>query len=133
MKEDSLGKKISTLRKSRAMTQMDLADLMNVTDKAVSKWERDLARPDIDSLPKLAEALGVSLDELMSSHQKPVPLWTKLGEIIRIILKAIPLAMGIAVIVLSILKEIDTTSAILLLGIGMTSLAILLLDQADGS
>ena len=130
MKEDSLGKKISTLRKSRGMTQLELAEKMNVTDKAVSKWERDLSRPDIDSLPKLAEALGLSVDDLMRSHQRPASVATKLGEIIRIILKAIPLAMGIAVIVLSILKEIDMASAILLLGIGMTSLAILLLDQA---
>ena len=130
MKEDSLGKKISTLRKARGMTQLELADKMNVTDKAVSKWERDLSRPDIDSLPKLAEALGLSVDDLMRSHQRPESTATKLGEIVRIILKAIPLAMGVAVIVLSILKEIDMASAILLLGIGMTSLAILLLDQA---
>ena len=38
---------------------------MGVTDKAVSKWERDLSCPDVASLPKLAETLGVSVDELM--------------------------------------------------------------------
>ncbi|NLA81705.1 MAG: helix-turn-helix transcriptional regulator, partial [Clostridiaceae bacterium] len=88
MKEDSLGKKISTLRKSRGMTQLELAEKMNVTDKAVSKWERDLSRPDIDSLPKLAEALGLSVDDLMRSHQKSLSPATRLGEIVRIILKA---------------------------------------------
>ena len=40
------------------MTQLDLARKMGVTDKAVSKWERDLSFPDISSLPKLAEELG---------------------------------------------------------------------------
>lgn len=38
---------------------------MSVTDKAVSKWERDLSCPDVNSLPKLAEIFGISVDELM--------------------------------------------------------------------
>lgn len=38
---------------------------MGVTDKAVSKWERDICYPDVNSLPKLAEIFGISVDELM--------------------------------------------------------------------
>ena len=47
------------------MTQLELARQMGVTDKAVSKWERDLSFPDVTSLPKLAEGLGTSVDELL--------------------------------------------------------------------
>ena len=68
MEKQTLGKMISTLRKQKNMTQMQLAQQMGVTDKAVSKWERDLAYPDISSFPKLAEILGVSIDELLNSN-----------------------------------------------------------------
>ncbi|EMB63892.1 hypothetical protein SMU103_05051 [Streptococcus mutans SA38] len=47
------------------MTQLELAEKMRVTDKAVSKWERDLSFPDINSIPKLAEIFEMSVDDLM--------------------------------------------------------------------
>lgn len=59
-----MGERIRGLRMALGMTQGDLAEKMNVTDKAVSKWERGLSRPDIDSLPKLAETLGTTVQEL---------------------------------------------------------------------
>lgn len=59
---------ISSLRKENGMTQSELAEKMGVTDKAVSKWERDLSYPDVNSIPKLAEVFGVSVDELMQSR-----------------------------------------------------------------
>lgn len=52
------------------MTQNDLAEKMNVTDKAVSKWERNLSCPDVNSIPKLAETLGVSVEELLNAQAK---------------------------------------------------------------
>ena len=58
-----MGERIRSLRTALGMTQGDLAEKMNVTDKAVSKWERGLSRPDIDSLPKLAETLGTTVQE----------------------------------------------------------------------
>ena len=54
----TMGTIISEARKEKNLTQADLATAMNVTDKAVSKWERDIACPDINSIPKLAEILG---------------------------------------------------------------------------
>lgn len=56
---------IASLRKEKGMTQLDLAEKMGVTDKAVSKWERDLSCPDVNTIPKLAELFGISVDELM--------------------------------------------------------------------
>ena len=48
------------------MTQSQLADKLNVTDKAVSKWERDLSYPDIALFPKLADILGVDVNDLLN-------------------------------------------------------------------
>jgi transcriptional regulator with XRE-family HTH domain len=56
---------ISLLRKEKGMTQLELAEKMGVTDKAVSKWERDLSFPDINSIPKLAQIFEISIDEVM--------------------------------------------------------------------
>lgn len=64
----TLGTMIAELRKQHGMTQLELAEKMGVTDKAVSKWERDLSCPDINSLPNLAEIFGVSVEELMQTN-----------------------------------------------------------------
>lgn len=53
------------IKKRKRMTQLELAEKMRVTDKAVSKWERNLSFPDINSIPKLAEIFEVSVDDLM--------------------------------------------------------------------
>ena len=72
MKKQTFGAMIAALRKEQGMTQLELAEKMGVTDKAVSKWERDLSFPDINSIPKLAEIFNVSIDELMQiqTHMK---------------------------------------------------------------
>ena len=70
MSNKTLGEMISSLRKEKNMTQNDLAEKMNVTDKAVSKWERNLSCPDVNSIPKLAEILGVSVEELLNAQTK---------------------------------------------------------------
>ena len=54
MNDRTLGTTIASLRKELGMTQLELAEKMNVTDKAVSKWERDLSIPDVTTLPRLA-------------------------------------------------------------------------------
>ena len=71
MNNQSMGDMISTIRKEKGMTQKDLADRLSITDKAVSKWERNLAFPDTATIPGLAEILGVSVEELMNA--KPIP------------------------------------------------------------
>lgn len=60
---------VAERRKEQKMTQKDLAAKLQVTDKAVSKWERGLGFPDINSLEPLADALGVSIMELMKSEK----------------------------------------------------------------
>ena len=61
------GKYIRALRTEHGMTQAALAAKLHVTDKAVSKWERDLSYPDISLFPRLAEILGVSVSELINA------------------------------------------------------------------
>jgi len=65
-----IGRKISELRKEKNMTQMELADKMNISFQAVSKWERGNSMPDISKLPELAEILGVSVDELLGTKSE---------------------------------------------------------------
>lgn len=122
----TLGTMIATLRKKQEMTQLELATKMNVTDKAVSKWERDLSCPDVNSLPRLAELLGVSVDELMQSKfaGQSDDASIRINKIIALVFKAIVLAMGVAVVVLSILKEIDIYSGFTMLGIGLVCTGI---------
>ena len=67
--KETMGKRISDLRKSKGMTQEQLAQRVGVTAQAVSKWENDLSCPDISILPQLAEALGVTTDELLGKVQ----------------------------------------------------------------
>ena len=61
MDKQSFGKYIAEKRKQLGMTQMQLAEKIHVTDKAVSKWERGLSYPDVTLLEPLAEALSVSI------------------------------------------------------------------------
>ena len=129
MANKSMGELITFLRKEKGMTQNDLAQKMNVTDKAVSKWERDLSRPDINSIPKLAEILGISVEELVNAQTKEEN--KKLDEIVNVALIGIGLAMGICTVVTSLLGQIDGKSGIAMLGIGMSSLALYLLKNKE--
>ena len=69
--ENTIGKRIAQLRKEKNYTQEDLAQMMEVSAQAVSKWENDLTCPDISSLPKLAKLLDVTVDELLSGKAEP--------------------------------------------------------------
>lgn len=70
MENKTLGTFIALLRKEKRLTQKQLAELLNVSDKTVSHWECDETSPDISLLPLLAEALGVTVDELLKGEKK---------------------------------------------------------------
>ncbi len=123
---------IASLRKAKGMTQAELADRLNITDKAVSKWERGLSCPDIALLPKLAEIFGVSVDELMQVRETAVPAKkpTDIPALIRVILKGVAAAMGIAVTVITVLDgELSSKSALIMLGLGLACLAVSALNE----
>ena len=126
MKKQSFGAMIAAMRKEQGMTQLELAEKMGVTDKAVSKWERDLSFPDVNSIPRLAEIFDVTVDEIMQvkSDSKENGKANRISEIVDIALKGIALAMGIAVVVLSLIDKIEAKEAVSMLGIGLACTAI---------
>ena len=63
------GQFIAAMRKENNMTQAELAKIIGVTDKAVSRWERGKGFPDINTLEPLAKSLGISVLELMRSQK----------------------------------------------------------------
>ena len=69
MDSNKMGAFIAQVRKERELTQLELAQKINVTYKAVSKWERGVGFPDIKIIEALAEALGVSVSELMNGER----------------------------------------------------------------
>ena len=69
MKQSMLGSYIRSLRLKNGLTQAQLVGGLGVTDKAVSKWERDLSLPDLSLLPKLADCLGVTVSDLLSAYE----------------------------------------------------------------
>ena len=71
MDREMLGRFIAQRRKERNMTQRELAEALHVTDKAVSKWERGAGCPDISLLEPLAEALELSVDQLLTYQTAP--------------------------------------------------------------
>ena len=129
MMKKTLGTMIAELRKQQGMTQLELAEKMGVTDKAVSKWERDLSCPDINALPNLAEILGVSVEELMQTKKEANAPVSKVAEIMEILPKAVAMAMGIAVTVLTVLDALDAKSGMVMLGIGLACGGIALMQD----
>lgn len=126
----NIGETIASLRKNKGMTQNELAEKMNVTDKAVSKWERNLSCPDVNTISKLADILGVSVEELLNSKNKEY-FNSKIKDLVNLIFKAVALAMGIAVVVLNILDKINVKSSMIMLGIGISCVCIYLFNMNE--
>ncbi len=69
MDASKVGSFIAMLRKEKGMTQQELADRLNVTNKAVSKWETGDGYPETTMLPVLADAIGITVDELLRGER----------------------------------------------------------------
>ena len=67
----NVGKLILRLRKENGMTQKQVADRMNISDKTISKWERGLGLPDVSLLSGLSEIFGINVERLLSGDLKP--------------------------------------------------------------
>ena len=64
----NFAKNLMSLRKEMKLTQVELAEKINYSDKAISKWERGESVPDIGILKTIADMFGVTVDYLISSH-----------------------------------------------------------------
>lgn len=69
MAKKTIGQFIATLRKAKGLTQQDVADYLNVSNKTVSRWERDACAPDLTLIPALAEMFDVTCDELLKGEK----------------------------------------------------------------
>ena len=103
--QDSLairfGKNLTTLRKMANMTQLELAEKLNYSDKAVSKWEQGYSLPDVRVLVQLADLFGVTLDDLVREHEKRdkvIPKNTKLRNRILTVICSVGLCWLTAVV-----------------------------------
>lgn len=68
MNEKTFSKKLISLRKKAHLTQQELADKLNVSNKTISRWETAEGYPDVELLPKIAEIFHVSIDYLLKDH-----------------------------------------------------------------
>jgi len=66
-----VGKLIFGLRKEKGMTQKQLADAMNISDKTISKWERGLGCPDVSLLRELSEVLNADIEKILLGDLEP--------------------------------------------------------------
>jgi transcriptional regulator with XRE-family HTH domain len=119
-----LGEKIAQLRKDKNMTQSELAEKMCITDKAVSKWERDISRPDVRTIQKLAQIFDVSIEELMGEVTETTKTENKTKNLIMLILRCVGFALAVAVLVMSIIGKLDITEAVKLLALSVTALGL---------
>ena len=69
MDQIKIGRFIAERRKKAGLTQMQLAEKLGITDKAISKWERGIAMPDTSIMLKLCDVLGISVNELLSGEK----------------------------------------------------------------
>ena len=69
MDQSKIGKFIAECRKQKNLTQMQLAEKLGITDKAVSKWERGMAMPDSSIMLELCDILEISVNELLSGEK----------------------------------------------------------------
>ncbi len=73
MEKKSIGSFIAALRRAQGLTQRELAERLGVSDKAVSRWEREETLPDLSLIPALAELFGVTADELLRGERRAEP------------------------------------------------------------
>ena len=69
MEKKTMGSFLAALRRANGMTQKELAERLNVSDKSVSRWERDDGAPDLALIPVIAEVFGVTCDELLRGER----------------------------------------------------------------
>lgn len=68
---NKVGLLILELRKEKNMTQKEIADAMNISDKTISKWERGLGCPDVSLLSELSHILGVNIEKILQGDLNP--------------------------------------------------------------
>jgi transcriptional regulator with XRE-family HTH domain/DNA-directed RNA polymerase subunit RPC12/RpoP len=69
MDQTKIGNFIATLRKEKSYTQLELADILGISDKTISKWERGIGIPDVSLMLPLCEVLKITVNELLTGER----------------------------------------------------------------
>lgn len=80
MERQTMGNFIAALRRAAGMTQREMAERLNVSDKAVSRWERDESAPDLSLLPLIADLFGITIDELVRGKRNTDDLHNEMSR-----------------------------------------------------
>ena len=80
MERQTMGNFIAALRRAAGMTQRELAERLNVSDKTVSRWERDESAPDLSLLPLIADLFGITIDELIRGKRNTEDLRSEMPK-----------------------------------------------------
>ena len=136
MDQITTGRFIAERRKARGLTQRELADLLNISDKTVSKWERGGGLPEVSLMLPLCKELDISVNELLSGKKLSDSEYkqnaeenilsliqeerkkTKFQTIIAVIVVIVTFFAGLTLIMLSGFLEMKTLYRILLIVIG---------------
>ena len=136
MDQITTGRFIAERRKARGLTQRELADILNISDKTVSKWERGLGLPEVSLMLPLCKELGISVNELLSGKKLSATEYkqnaednilsliqeerakTKFQTIIAVIVVVTTFFAGLTLIMLSGFLGMKTLYRILLIVIG---------------
>ncbi|HBI62488.1 MAG TPA: XRE family transcriptional regulator [Lachnospiraceae bacterium] len=80
MNQEAIGKFIAVCRKEKGLTQMQLAEKLNITNRAVSKWETGKSCPDTSIMLELCDILGITVNELLSGERISMENYQKKAE-----------------------------------------------------
>lgn len=80
MNQEAIGKFIADCRKEKNLTQMQLAEKLNITNRAVSKWETGKSCPDVSIMLELCDILGITVNELLSGERITMENYKKKAE-----------------------------------------------------
>lgn len=136
MDQVKIGKFIQEMRKEKSLTQRELSEKLNISDKTVSKWETGNGLPEVSLMLPLCELLGISVNELLSGERLDEKLYHEKAEenimdllkekaeakkkiIISAVICAITLLAGITLVLISGLLEMDAWLRVLLIVIAL--------------
>ncbi|MDO4650044.1 MAG: helix-turn-helix transcriptional regulator [Eubacteriales bacterium] len=80
MEQEKIGRFIAECRKSKGLTQMQLAEKLGITNRAVSKWENAKSMPDVSVMISLCEILDISVNELLSGEKISMDAYREKAE-----------------------------------------------------
>ena len=121
----SFGENLINLRKQKGWSQDDLADNLNLSRQAISKWENDTSKPDIDNIKKISKIFSITIDDLLNNDvvkDKAVTLNVKKEEKMERVINIVK-CMIIAVIILYIINVIFKFASLLIIVNGIQKYA----------